>query len=118
MTDDGVWPRKISYSHSLSQIEKLSVSIYPLLSFFFWGRGAVFFVTEIIISPQKGPPFIPNLLCITGYPSLTPWQEDQARRQGWRDRLFGSYSDVCLIEVEFFIFILLATCWLFWLFQR
>ena len=26
-------------------------------------------------------------------------QEDQSRRQGWRDRLFGSYSDVCLIEV-------------------
>ena len=32
-------------------------------------------------------------------------QEDQSRRPGWRDRLFGSYSDVCLIEVCCFSFI-------------
>jgi len=33
---------------------------------------------------------------ISGLPDTE--QEDQGRRQGWRDRLFGSYSDVCLIE--------------------
>ena len=35
-------------------------------------------------------------------------QEEQGRRQGWRDRLFGSYSDVCLIEVGCFFCLFLV----------
>ena len=61
MTDDGVWPRKISYSHSLSQ--KLPVPIYPLLSFFFFfgggGLGCVFCYWNNYF-PPKGSTFYPQ----------------------------------------------------------
>ena len=121
MTDDGVWPPKSLIISPFTNYN-FSQKLLQILHKCFWPTRNQIWSALIIISSKKVADLIfcvyliLCILCISyllsfayilSFVSIRPHlplrqEEDQGRRQGWRDRLFGSYSDVCLIEVGSF----------------